>query len=158
MVHTFQNLENFEFDSRFGNSSTLRSLKYVINIIMWIRDTGCYNSPRSTARCCDSTTSSCTSGNRSASWHTHQRKPGCGMPDLNFGSLRKLAARNMVCGLPLLDQVDQVCDGCLVGNRDVHHSLCRCSGKPAQYWTSSMATCVVQCLRQPPAARCISYY
>jgi hypothetical protein len=24
MVHTFQNLKNFEFDSRFGNSSTLR--------------------------------------------------------------------------------------------------------------------------------------
>jgi hypothetical protein len=24
MVHTFQNLEDFEFNSRFGNSSTLR--------------------------------------------------------------------------------------------------------------------------------------
>jgi hypothetical protein len=36
---------------------------------------------------------------------------------LNFGSLWKLAARNMVCGLPLLDQVDQVCDGCLVGKQ-----------------------------------------
>jgi hypothetical protein len=42
MVHTFQNLEDFEFNSRFRNSSTLRSLKYVINIIIWIRDTGCY--------------------------------------------------------------------------------------------------------------------
>jgi hypothetical protein len=43
MIHTFQNLEDFEFNSRFRNSSTLRSLKHVINIIMWIRDTGCYN-------------------------------------------------------------------------------------------------------------------
>jgi hypothetical protein len=42
MIHTFQNLEDFEFNSRFRNSSTLRSLKHVINIIMWIRDMGCY--------------------------------------------------------------------------------------------------------------------
>jgi hypothetical protein len=39
MVHTTLHLKNFEFNSRFRNSSTL---KYVTNIIMWIRDTGCY--------------------------------------------------------------------------------------------------------------------
>jgi hypothetical protein len=43
-------------------------------------------------------------------WHARFRH-------LNFGSLRKLAAQNMVRGLPLLDQVDQVCDGCLVGKQ-----------------------------------------
>jgi hypothetical protein len=43
-------------------------------------------------------------------WHTRFRH-------LNFDSLQKLAARNMVHGLPLLDQIDQVCDGCLVGKQ-----------------------------------------
>jgi hypothetical protein len=42
MVHTIQNLKNFEFDSRLGISSTLRSIEHVINIIMRIRDMGCY--------------------------------------------------------------------------------------------------------------------
>jgi hypothetical protein len=37
MVHTFQNLKNFEFHQHLG------SLKHVINIIMWIRDMGCYS-------------------------------------------------------------------------------------------------------------------
>jgi hypothetical protein len=42
MVHTLQKLKDIEFKSRFRNSTTLRSLKHVINIIIWIRDTGCY--------------------------------------------------------------------------------------------------------------------
>jgi hypothetical protein len=33
---------------------------------------------------------------------------------LNFGALRRLATHDMARGLPTLDQVDQVCDGCLV--------------------------------------------
>jgi hypothetical protein len=44
---------------------------------------------------------------------------------LNCGSLRKLVAQNMVHELPLLDQLDQVCDGCLVGKQ-------RCTPFPAQ--------------------------
>jgi hypothetical protein len=37
MVHTIQNLKNFEFHQH------LESLEHVINIIMWIRDMGCYS-------------------------------------------------------------------------------------------------------------------
>jgi hypothetical protein len=33
---------------------------------------------------------------------------------LNFNSLKKIAAGNMVRSLPPLDQVDQLCDGCLI--------------------------------------------
>jgi hypothetical protein len=43
-------------------------------------------------------------------WHAH-------FGHLNFGSLQKLATQDMVRGLPLLEQVDQVCDGCLVGKQ-----------------------------------------
>jgi hypothetical protein len=42
MIHTLQKLEDIEFKSRFRNSTTLRSLKHVINIIICVRDTGCY--------------------------------------------------------------------------------------------------------------------
>jgi hypothetical protein len=49
MVHNTQNLEDFEFNSRFRNSTTLRSLKHVINIIIWIRDTGCYTTSAQTS-------------------------------------------------------------------------------------------------------------
>jgi hypothetical protein len=38
MVHTNPEFENFEFDQH------LESHKYVINIFMWFRDMGCYNS------------------------------------------------------------------------------------------------------------------
>jgi hypothetical protein len=42
MVHTFQNLKtsNLTLDLEFHQH--LGSLKHVINIIMWIRDMGCY--------------------------------------------------------------------------------------------------------------------
>ncbi|KAF2284368.1 hypothetical protein GH714_021152 [Hevea brasiliensis] len=36
---------------------------------------------------------------------------------LNFNSLRKLSRRGMVKGLPSIDQVDKLCDGCLVGKQ-----------------------------------------
>jgi hypothetical protein len=42
MVHTLQKLEDFKFNYRFRNSTTLMSLQHVINIIIWIRNTGCY--------------------------------------------------------------------------------------------------------------------
>jgi hypothetical protein len=42
MVHTFQNLKNFEFDLDLNFHQHLGSLKHVINIIIYIRDTGCY--------------------------------------------------------------------------------------------------------------------
>jgi hypothetical protein len=44
-----------------------------------------------------------------AAWRWHVR-----FGHLNFESLHKLAAQKMVRGLLLLDQVDEVCDGCLV--------------------------------------------
>jgi hypothetical protein len=43
MVNTFQNLEDFKFNSDLEIHQHLGSLKHVINIIMWIRDTGCYS-------------------------------------------------------------------------------------------------------------------
>lgn len=36
---------------------------------------------------------------------------------LGFSTLRKMATQQMVRGLPPLDQVDQVCDGCLIGKQ-----------------------------------------
>jgi hypothetical protein len=36
---------------------------------------------------------------------------------LSFSSLRKMAVKNMVHGLPVLDQVNQDYDGCLVGKQ-----------------------------------------
>jgi hypothetical protein len=43
MVHSFQNLKDFEFTLDLEIHQYLGSLKHVINIIMWIRDTGCYS-------------------------------------------------------------------------------------------------------------------
>jgi hypothetical protein len=34
---------------------------------------------------------------------------------VNFTSLRKMAAGGLVCGLPELDQVEQMCEACVVG-------------------------------------------
>jgi hypothetical protein len=51
-------------------------------------------------------------------WHTR-------FGHLNFDALRKLARQGMVCGLPAVDHVDQICDGCLVGKQ-------RCSSFPQQ--------------------------
>jgi transposase InsO family protein len=45
-------------------------------------------------------------------WRWHAR-----YGHLNFPSLRKLAQQEMVRGLPLLQQVTQVCDGCLLGKQ-----------------------------------------
>jgi hypothetical protein len=43
MVHTFQNLETSNLTLDLEIHQHLGSLKHVINIIMWIRDTGCYS-------------------------------------------------------------------------------------------------------------------
>jgi hypothetical protein len=43
MVHTIQNLKTSNLDLDFEFQQLLGSLKHVINIIMWIRDMGCYN-------------------------------------------------------------------------------------------------------------------
>jgi hypothetical protein len=45
MVHTAQNLEDFEFNSDLEIQQHLGSLKHVINIIIWIRDTRYYSPP-----------------------------------------------------------------------------------------------------------------
>ena len=47
-----------------------------------------------------------------AAWMWHGR-----YGHLNFGALRRLVTQKMVKGLPVLDQVDQVCDGCLIGKQ-----------------------------------------
>jgi hypothetical protein len=43
MVHTFQNLEDLNLTLDLEIHQHLGSLKHVIYIIMWIRDTGCYS-------------------------------------------------------------------------------------------------------------------
>jgi hypothetical protein len=42
MVHTTQNLKTLNLTLDLEIHQHLRSPKHVINIIMWIRDTGCY--------------------------------------------------------------------------------------------------------------------
>lgn len=44
---------------------------------------------------------------------------------LNFQALRKLAQQGLVRGLPSIDHIDQVCDGCLAGKQ-------RCASFPAE--------------------------
>jgi hypothetical protein len=48
MVHTVQNLENLNLNSDFEIQQLLGSLQHLINIIIWIRDTGCYSPPPKT--------------------------------------------------------------------------------------------------------------
>jgi hypothetical protein len=48
MVHTLQNLEDFELSLDLEIHQHLGSPKHVINIIMWISDMGCYNPPPKT--------------------------------------------------------------------------------------------------------------
>jgi transposase InsO family protein len=48
----------------------------------------------------------------STAWRWHAR-----YGHLNFRALRRLAEGEMVHGLPRLDHVDQVCDGCLAGKQ-----------------------------------------
>lgn len=47
-----------------------------------------------------------------AAWIWHAR-----YGHLNFNALRELARKEMVLGLPRIDHIDQVCDGCLVGKQ-----------------------------------------
>jgi hypothetical protein len=42
MIHTLQKLKDFKFNSDLEIHQQLRSLKHVINIIVWIRDMRCY--------------------------------------------------------------------------------------------------------------------
>ena len=42
---------------------------------------------------------------------------------LNFRALRELGVKGMVEGIPLLDRVEEVCDGCALGKHQRHHSL-----------------------------------
>jgi len=41
-------------------------------------------------------------------WHAH-------FGHLNFRSLRDLGRKDMVSGMPIVDRVEQVCDGCVIG-------------------------------------------
>ncbi|KAK2985746.1 hypothetical protein RJ640_005446 [Escallonia rubra] len=49
------------------------------------------------------------------SWLWHLR-----LGHLNFGGLKLLSTKNMVNGLPSIDQPDQLCEGCLVGKQHRH--------------------------------------
>ncbi|KAK2996001.1 hypothetical protein RJ640_019468 [Escallonia rubra] len=49
------------------------------------------------------------------SWLWHLR-----LGHLNFGGLKLLSTKNMVKGLPLIDQPDQLCEACLVGKQHRH--------------------------------------
>jgi hypothetical protein len=51
-----------------------------------------------------------------ATWLWHAR-----FRHLNFGSLRRLATQDMVRGLPVREQANQVCDGCMIGKQ--RHAL-----------------------------------
>ena len=39
---------------------------------------------------------------------------------LNFQALRELGVKGMVDGIPLLDRVEEVCDGCALGKHQRH--------------------------------------
>ena len=45
-------------------------------------------------------------------WRWHQR-----FGHIHFAALRKMGREELVCGLPAIDQVQQVCDACLVGKQ-----------------------------------------
>jgi hypothetical protein len=45
MVHTIWNLRTSNLNPDFEFQQLLGSLKHVINVIMWIRYTGCYKPP-----------------------------------------------------------------------------------------------------------------
>jgi transposase InsO family protein len=45
-------------------------------------------------------------------WRWHAR-----FGHLNFRSLRDLGRKNMVSGMPIVDRVEQVCDGCVIGKQ-----------------------------------------
>lgn len=47
-----------------------------------------------------------------AAWIWHAR-----YGHLNFDALHKLARKNMVVGLPQIDHIEQICDGCLIGKQ-----------------------------------------
>jgi hypothetical protein len=43
MVHTIQNLKTSNLNSDFEIQQLLGSLEHIINIIIWIKDMGCYS-------------------------------------------------------------------------------------------------------------------
>jgi hypothetical protein len=47
-----------------------------------------------------------------AAWRWHAR-----MGHLNFRALRNLSSKGMVQGMPTVDRVEQVCDGCVLGKQ-----------------------------------------
>jgi hypothetical protein len=46
------------------------------------------------------------------SWLWHAR-----FGHVNFHALKKMSKMEMVSGMPLIDHVDRVCDGCLIGKQ-----------------------------------------
>jgi hypothetical protein len=53
MVHTIQNLKTLNLNPGFEFQQLLVSLKYVINLVMWIRDMWCHRGrPRHGGTCC----------------------------------------------------------------------------------------------------------
>jgi hypothetical protein len=48
MVHTIQNFKTSNLNPSFEFQQLLMSLKYVINLVIWIKYTGCHNPPPKT--------------------------------------------------------------------------------------------------------------
>lgn len=46
-------------------------------------------------------------------WHARYRH-------VNFHALKSLNRKQMVCGLPIIEHEDRVCDGCLVGKQHIN--------------------------------------
>jgi hypothetical protein len=83
------------------------------------------------------------------SWHTR-------FGHLNFLALRKLTRDDMACGLPAVEQVDQICSGCLAGKH-------RRASFPhqAEYWVQEILQLVHGDLCgpiTPPIPRGSSYF
>ena len=75
---------------------------------------------------------------------------------MNFRSLRELGLKKMVDGVPLIDHVEQFCDGCALASSTVRHFRQQLHTVLSAAWSCSTATCAVRSRHQRPEARSIS--
>jgi len=47
-----------------------------------------------------------------SAWRWHAK-----IGHINMAALRRMAREEMVCGLPAIEQVDQICEACIVGKQ-----------------------------------------
>ena len=79
-----------------------------------------------------------------SAWKWHAR-----YGHLNFQALRQLGQKEMVRGLPCINHVDQVCDGCLIGKQRRAHSQERETLERVKLLSWSTETCADR-LHRPP--------